>query len=97
MRLINLHFSIFNLQFSIFLRRAVSARLCNGDIAQQKRASSSLGRFSRTASLLYLAAACPLGGLVPKRKTNREKSLREKSEISSGGIIGIVGRRIKAG
>jgi hypothetical protein len=77
--------------------RAVSPRVRNEGVAQQKRASSSPSRFSRTASLLYQATTCPRGRSTSKRKINSEKPLREKSSISSGGIIGILGHGIKVG
>ena len=76
--------------------RAVSPPVRSDNAARQERASSSPSRFSRRASLLYRPHGdCPL--CRPNRKINREKSLREKRDISSGGIIGILGQRIKAG
>jgi hypothetical protein len=89
--------AICNLQSSISLPCAVSPRVRNDSVAQQERASSSPSRFSRAASLLYRAAARPRGRSIPNRKTNREKLLREKHEISSGGIIRILGHGIKVG
>jgi len=91
-------FAIPNLQFSIcnIPWRAVSPPARSDGTARQKRAKSSPGRFSRTASLLHRAAA-RTGRPAPSRKTNWEKSLREKYPVSGGQIIRTPARRIKAG